>query len=87
MNREELLFVLEKGAIEKYYPAEVEGSDKPSKALSLCSLVTTSEQLKNLCKFIDSDAAQPSEFEVIMKAIFKSQAADEPAQTAEKTAP
>jgi predicted ATP-dependent endonuclease of OLD family len=66
------VFVLEKGAIEEYYPAGVIGPDKPSKAQSFCSLVRTAAEVRNLCETIDSDGASLPEFEMIMKSIFNS---------------
>ena len=64
------VFVLEKGSTEVYYPAEVIGPDKPSKAQSFCSLVTTASAVKNLCEVIESDGISLPEFETIMKRIF-----------------
>ena len=65
------VFVLEKGAIEAYYPPEAVGSDKPSKAQSFCSLVTTAEAVKGLCEAIpQSDGTDVHELETVMRTIF-----------------
>ncbi len=62
--------VLEKGAIEAYYPIDVTGTDKPSKAQSFCTIVTTANAVKGLCETIEIDGAQISELEAVMKSIF-----------------
>lgn len=62
--------VLEKGAIEAYYPIGVAGTDKPSRAQAFCAMVTTSEAVKGLCETIEIDGGQTSELEAVMKKIF-----------------
>ena len=42
--RKNRVFVLERGAIEAYYPDGVEGPDKPSKAQSFCKMINSKEQ-------------------------------------------
>jgi putative ATP-dependent endonuclease of the OLD family len=64
------VFVLEKGAIESYYPEEVRGGDKPSKAQSFCSIVTTCDRARQLCDSIEVAGNPASEFDVIMEGIF-----------------
>ena len=64
--------ILEKGAIEDYYPASVVGQDKLSKALSFHSNVDTAEQLNELCEQIpvDGEPEAVSEFELMFRGIF-----------------
>jgi hypothetical protein len=64
------IFVLEKGAIEEYYPNTVKGADKPSLAQSFCSLINSREEVLALCNLIDIDGMQTPELEVIMKQVF-----------------
>lgn len=64
------IFVLEKGAIEEYYPNTVEGADKPSLAQSFCSLINSRDEVLALCNRIDIDGTQTPELEVIMKQVF-----------------
>lgn len=51
--REEKVFVLEKGAIEEYYPSDVIGSDKPTKAQNFCKKVNDKTALEALNHKID----------------------------------
>ncbi|CAN7652947.1 AAA family ATPase [Acidovorax sp. LjRoot74] len=62
--------VLEKGAIEEYYPNTVKGADKPSLAQSFCNLASTREEVLALCNLIDVDGIPTPELEVIMKQVF-----------------
>lgn len=64
------IFVLEKGAIEEYYPDTVKGADKPSLAQSFCNLANNREEVLALCNLIDIDGIQTPELEVIMKQVF-----------------
>lgn len=68
------IFILEKGAIEDYYPPEVTGKDKPSKALAFCSLHPDANSIKNRCCSIKANGAgaEESEFEAIFEPIFSS---------------
>ena len=69
--REERICLLEKGEIESYYPTEVTGPDKPSKALSFCACVNTREKALALCDQIPIPNEQPrAEFELIFRKIF-----------------
>ncbi len=43
--RKDGVFVLEKGALEDYYPNEIEGSDKPSKAQGFRNAFNQKEQI------------------------------------------
>jgi len=70
--RKQDVFVLEKGDIEDYYPEDVGGSDKPSKAQSFCSNVTSKELALSLCNdVVDIDGKLRKELEVIFKAVFR----------------
>lgn len=65
------VFVLEKGAIEAYYPPEAEGADKPSKAQSFCSLVKTANVVRGPCELIlQPDGTLLHELEAVMKRVF-----------------
>ncbi|MEU2821948.1 ATP-dependent endonuclease [Streptomyces sp. NPDC057271] len=64
--RAEGIFVLQKGAIESYYPDSIKG-EKIAKAQSFCDTYTTADELRKL----DSFAGDPeSEFDLIFKRIF-----------------
>jgi putative ATP-dependent endonuclease of OLD family len=43
------VFVLERGAIEEYYPSSITGADKPSKAQDFCAKVATAHAAKECC--------------------------------------
>ncbi|RYH20396.1 MAG: hypothetical protein EON54_26395 [Alcaligenaceae bacterium] len=64
------IFVLEKGAIEEYYPNAVTGADKPSMAQSFCNLVNSREEVLALCNVLDIEGIKTPELEVIMKQVF-----------------
>ncbi len=64
------IFVLEKGAIEEYYPNKVTGTDKPSKAQSFCNLVTNRKEMLDLCHAFDIAGVQVPELEIIMGQVF-----------------
>ena len=64
------VYILEKGAIEAYYPDGVTGADKPTKAQCFCSTVTTAEGVRALCDAIAVEGESMSEFEVIFNGIF-----------------
>ncbi len=51
--REEKVFILEKGAIEEYYPSDVNGLDKPTKAQNFCKKVNDKIALEALNHKID----------------------------------
>lgn len=67
--REDQVFVLEKGAIEAYYPGSIIKDDKPSMAQSFCEKITTLQDLSPLCNKLEDDKL---EFEVILEQIFNS---------------
>ncbi len=65
------IFVLEKGAIEAYYPPGVVGADKPSKAQSFCSLVKTAEVARSLSELVPQpDGTSLNELEAVLKGVF-----------------
>lgn len=64
------IFVLEKGAIEEYYPNTVKGADKPSLAQSFCNMANSRKEVLALCNLVDIDGIQTPELEVIMKQVF-----------------
>jgi predicted ATP-dependent endonuclease of OLD family len=65
------VYVLEKGAIEAYYPPEAVGADKPSKAQSFCSQVKTAEVVRSLCDLITQpDGTSLHELEALLKRVF-----------------
>ncbi len=65
------VFVLERGAIEAYYPDGVVGDGKPAKAQHVCTLVTTAEQVQTLSAQIAVGADTKSELEWIMEGLFR----------------
>lgn len=67
--RSENIFVLEKGAIEDYYPNGITGPDKPSRAQSFCTVVDTADAIRAQCLPIES--GKLTEFELIMTEIFR----------------
>ncbi len=68
------VYVLERGAIEQYYPDTITGADKPSRAQSFCSNVTTRDAILACCgeQTVEHDGRQVSinEFDLIFKGIF-----------------
>lgn len=70
--RRNRIFILEKGDIESYYPEGILGADKPSKAQSFCTVVSTREKAVGCCREItcpETNVKGP-EFEFILGAIF-----------------
>lgn len=65
------VFVLERGAIEAYYPAGIVGDGKPAKAQHVCTLVTTAAQVQALSPQIAVGADTKSEIEWIMEGLFR----------------
>ncbi len=68
------VYVLERGAIEQYYPAGVTGGDKPSRAQDFCAKVSTRENILACCReqtiIKDGAAKQVKEFDLIFSGIF-----------------
>ncbi len=67
------VYVLERGAIEDYYPSTITGADKPSRAQDFCSKVTTREALLECCgeQHVERKGRPASvrEFDLIFKGI------------------
>jgi len=68
------VYVLERGAIEQYYPDTITGVDKPSRAQDFCAKVATRDAIINCCgeqKFErDGTRAKEREFILIFRGIF-----------------
>lgn len=70
------VYVLERGAIEEYYPASIigPGNDKPSRAQDYCSKVTSRDAILDCCSeqevVRDGAAVKEKEFDLIFKGIF-----------------
>jgi len=47
--REQDVYVLERGSIEAYYPENIEGHDKPTKAKCFCNTIKTKDEILRLC--------------------------------------
>lgn len=70
--REQDVFVLERGAIEAYYPADVPQGDKLARAQQFCNIVTTREAMVGCCSSLTlPDSTQATEFEVIFREVFR----------------
>lgn len=68
------VYILERGAIEDYYPETVTGPDKPSKAQDFCSKITTRDEILSCCgeqtTNVNGTMLQEKEFILIFKNIF-----------------
>jgi putative ATP-dependent endonuclease of the OLD family len=69
------VYILEKGAIEAYYPSTVTGPDKPSKAQSFCAQVCSREQGIALCEKLNLEGELVSELDIIFDGVFGDQKA------------
>jgi len=69
------VYVLEKGEIEDYYPDDVTGVDKPSRAQDFCSKMTTRDAVLACCgeQTVEGAGTQTNikEFELIFQEIFR----------------
>jgi putative ATP-dependent endonuclease of the OLD family len=74
MLRKDDVYVLERGAIEQYYPPEIIGADKPSRAQDFCSKVTSRDAILSCCneQTIVRGGAEIriKEFDLIFRGIF-----------------
>lgn len=70
--RNQHVYILEKGAIEAYYPVSITGSDKPTKAQILCNSISTADSARALSEQIDNRGTTMSEFDAIFQGIFTS---------------
>lgn len=68
MLREQRIFVLSKGCVEDYYPTDVSGRDKPTKAFNACKLVSTSQKAREI--YSNEADEDNSEFDSIFSSIF-----------------
>jgi len=68
------VYVLERGAIEQYYPDTIVGADKPSRAQDFCSKVITRDAILACCGEqtvgLDGSQGRIKEFEAIFHGIF-----------------
>lgn len=68
------VYVLERGAIEQYYPDSIVGLDKPSQAQDFCMKVNTREAVLDCCgeqEFVrDGTLVKEKEFNLIFGSIF-----------------
>ncbi|WP_353218773.1 TOPRIM nucleotidyl transferase/hydrolase domain-containing protein [Salinisphaera sp. S4-8] len=64
------VYILEKGAIEEYYPPAVTGSDKPSKAQSFCTQVSSRQDALALCEQLNVDGQEVAELDVVFGGVF-----------------
>lgn len=68
------VYVLERGAIEQYYPDTITGADKPSRAQDFCAKVATRDAILTCCgeQRVESAGVQAShkEFTLIFRGIF-----------------
>jgi hypothetical protein len=69
------VYVLERGAIEQYYPDNIMGVDKPSRAQDFCAKVARRGEILACCgeQTVERDGAQASikEFDLIFQGIFR----------------
>ncbi len=69
------IYTLERGAIEQYYPDNITGADKPSRAQDFCAKVTNREAILACCgeQIVDIDGKQTQckELDLIFQGIFK----------------
>ncbi len=70
--REHGVFILHKGCIDDYYPENIQGEDKPSKAQHFCKCVTSGDAVNELCDKIPMGDGQQTvpEFRLICSSIF-----------------
>lgn len=77
MLRHHDVYVLERGAIEQYYPDTVLGTDKPSRAQDFCSKVATRDAVLGCCseqEFMrEGGLVREHEFDLIFDGIFNGQ--------------
>lgn len=64
------IFVLSKGAIESYYPENVQGADKPSKALDAISILNGHQNVKDFLPKVMHHEVEHCELELIFSKIF-----------------
>lgn len=71
------VYVLERGAIEQYYPDSITGADKPSRAQDFCAKIATRDAILACCgeqEFVrDGVLVKDKEFNLIFGRIFNGQ--------------
>ena len=69
------VYVLERGAIEDYYPDTITGADKPSRAQDFCAKVATRSAIMSCCgeqEFErDGASAKEREFTLVFGGVFE----------------
>ncbi len=69
------VYVLERGAIEQYYPDTITGADKPSRAQNFCSKVATRDAILACCgeQTVTREGVQTTvkEFDLIFQGLFR----------------
>jgi len=68
--RKEHVHVLSNGSIEDYYPENVCGSDKPSRAINACEILASKDEVLAVCPLVECGDGKCPEFEVIFNGIF-----------------
>ena len=72
------VYVLERGAIDQYYPDTITGGDKPSRAQDFCAKVVTREAVLDCCgeqEFVrNGTSVRGKEFSLIFEPIFRGRA-------------
>ena len=63
------IFVLERGTLESYYPPEVIGVDKPTKAQDYCRKVITKDDVYANCDDIEHDGCVRKELDVLCESL------------------
>jgi len=75
MLRSDDIYVLERGAIEQYYPDTISGKDKPSRARDFCAKVTTTQAILECCgeqpTTVSGEVVSEKEFNLIFGGIFE----------------
>lgn len=69
--RNQNIFILAHGAIEKYYPEGIKGDDKPTKALNAIKFLKEQQEFKSLLPTIKKDEKNICELELILGKIFE----------------
>jgi hypothetical protein len=68
---EQNIFVLSKGAIESYYPSNVIGGDKPTKAMNAIKIAERMEDARDFLPTITFKGNKVCELDLIFQKIFK----------------
>lgn len=75
MLRQDDVYVLERGSIEQYYPDDIAGPDKPSRAEDFCVKCATRDAVLACCReqefMRDSELVKKPEFNIIFESIFR----------------